>query len=178
MVTYVKNNGKMKESEQEEGLAVKKDGKKEYPLKKRTRLKQLFCKHESVGRTAWEQYTTYKNETFRLVMYSCGNCGHCFYQEEKADEFWSEEDKHFFEENAKKREEERQEQLRANPTLTLESGGLKMVFRKDGAIQAESRKETADIFKGHPFHYVSDDVDIYLSEEMSRDLIGRKSVDL
>lgn len=177
-MTYVKYNGKMKESKQEEGIQVKKYGKKEYPMNLRTRLKQLFCKHESVGRTAWEQYTTYKNETFRLVMYSCGNCGHCFYQEEKADEFWSEEDKHFFEENAKKREEERQEQLRANPTLTLESGGLKMVFRKDGAIQAEARKETADIFKGHPFHYVSDDLDIYLSEEMSQALIGKKCVDL
>ena len=168
----------MKESEQEEGLAVKKDGKKEYPMNKRTRLKQLFCKHESVGRTAWEQYTTYKNETFRLVMYSCGNCGHCFYQEEKADEFWSEEDKHFFEENAKKREEERQEKLRANPTLTLEAGGLKMIFRKDAAIEAESRKEAADTFVNHPFRYLSEEMDIYLSEEMSRDLIGRKSVDL
>ena len=157
---------------------MKKYGKKEYPMNLRTRLKQLFCKHESDGRTPWEQYTTYKNETFRLVMYSCGNCGHCFYQEEKADEFWSEEDKHFFEENAKKREEERQEKLRANPTLTLEAGGLKMIFRKDAAIEAESRKEAADTFVNHPFRYLSEEMDIYLSEEMSRDLIGRKSVDL
>lgn len=164
----------MKESEQKEGIQVR-----EYPsINITTRIKQLFCKHESAGRMAWNQYKNQKDETFRLVMYSCGDCGHCFHQEEKADEFWSEEDKRFFEENAKKREEERQEQLRANPTLTLESGGLKMIFRKDGAVEAETRKETADTFDGHPFKYMSEDVDIYLSEEMSRDLIGRKCVDL
>lgn len=178
MVTYVKINGKMKESKQEEGIEVKKYGKKEYPMNLRTRIKQLFCKHESVGRTAWTQYKNQKDESFRMVMYSCGDCDHCFYQEEKADEFWSEEDKHFFEEHDRKSEAERQEKLRANPTLTLEAGGLKMIFRKDAAIKAESRKEAADTFVNHPFRYLSEEMDIYLSEEMSRDLIGRKSVDL
>jgi hypothetical protein len=57
-----------------------------FPMKFSTRLKQFFCKHETMGKMAFTKGIN-KKEGYNFVLYQCGKCGLCVTKWEKEEEW-------------------------------------------------------------------------------------------
>lgn len=58
-----------------------------FPINFPTRLKQFFCKHETISRSAFTKGINSKKGYF-YVLYECGKCRHCITRWEKEEEFY------------------------------------------------------------------------------------------
>lgn len=57
-----------------------------FPINFSTRLKQFFCKHETMGKGAYSHGVNAR-EGYNYVVYSCGKCGLCIEKWEKKEDW-------------------------------------------------------------------------------------------